>query len=230
VLAFDLGGYTPGTQYDYLNALGAAALAGQVSVSFINGFGNTITNGPSFTLLTASPVTGAFANAANGSRLQTADGLADFAVTYTASSLVLSDYHDLRDSVGDGIPNWWRQQYFGSPTTTNSVSCAACDPDGDGLSNVQEFLAGTDPTNGASSFHITSIVRANNDVRISWMMGPSKTNALQWTAGDGSGSYKSNSFVDIFLVTDTVGTTTNYLDVGGATNAPARFYRVRLVP
>jgi hypothetical protein len=25
-------------------------------------------------------------------------------------------------------------------------------------------------------------------------------------------------------------TSTNYVDVGGATNAPSRFYRVRLVP
>ncbi len=29
---------------------------------------------------------------------------------------------------------------------------------------------------------------------------------------------------------DQIGTTTNYLDTGAATNAPARYYRVRLVP
>jgi YD repeat-containing protein len=49
------------------------------------------------------------------------------------------------DSVGDGIPDWWRQQYFGTPTTTNSSSCASCDPSGDGMSNLQDFLAGLDP-------------------------------------------------------------------------------------
>ncbi len=55
------------------------------------------------------------------------------------------------DSVGDGIPDWWRQQYFGGDgTTTNSSSCASCDPDGDGLSNLQEFLAGSDPLNSSS--------------------------------------------------------------------------------
>jgi hypothetical protein len=40
----------------------------------------------------------------------------------------------------------------------------------------------------------------------------------------------SKNFADIFTVTNTVGTTTNYLDIGAATNIPARYYRVRLVP
>ena len=64
------------------------------------------------------------------------------------------------DSVGDGIPDWWRQLYFGgSGTTTNSASCATCDPDGDGFNNLQEYLAGTDPTNAASYFKIDSVAR-----------------------------------------------------------------------
>ena len=40
----------------------------------------------------------------------------------------------------------------------------------------------------------------------------------------------SNNFTTIFTVTNTVGTTTNYLDVGAATNVPTFYYRVRLVP
>jgi hypothetical protein len=62
------------------------------------------------------------------------------------------------------------------------------------------------------------------------MMGPGKTNGLQFTAGMGDGSYQTNGFADIFTVTNTVGRVTNYLDVGGATNVRARYYRVRLVP
>ena len=34
----------------------------------------------------------------------------------------------------------------------------------------------------------------------------------------------------VFIVTNTTGTVTNYLDIGVATNVPARYYRVRLVP
>ena len=34
-----------------------------------------------------------------------------------------------QDSVGDGIPDWWRAQYFGgNGTTTNALSCATCRP------------------------------------------------------------------------------------------------------
>src|SRR5262249_3845536 len=107
---------------------------------------------------------------------------------------------------------------------------AATDKDGDGMSNLQEYLAGTDPNNSASYLHITSIVASGNNTLVTWMMGPGKTNALQAIAGAADGSYRTNAFADLFIVTNTVGTMTNYLDVGGATNKPARYYRVRLVP
>ena len=140
------------------------------------------------------------------------------------------------DSVGDGISDSWRAQYFANQppgnsngTMTNSVSCAACDPDGDGMSNLQEFLTGTDPTNSAAVFRIVSIAGVINNVRVTWTMGSGKTNALQVTPGAGDGSYQTNNFANLFIVTNTVGSTTNYLDVGGATNTPSRYYRVRLV-
>ena len=58
---------------------------------------------------------------------------------------------DLKDSIGDGIADWWRAKYFGgSGTTTGNTSCASCDPDGDQVLNLQEYLTGTDPTNAAS--------------------------------------------------------------------------------
>ena len=122
----------------------------------------------------------------------------------------------------------WQVQYFGS--TTNPAAAANADPDGDGMSNLQEFLAGTDPTNGASAFRITSVVRAGSDLLVAWMTGLGRTNALQSTAGTGAGSYNTNGFADIFTVTNTTGAVTNYLDPNAATNFPSLFYRVRLVP
>lgn len=51
-----------------------------------------------------------------------------------------------QDCLGAGLPNWWRQQYFGS--------LAAIDPnadaDGDGVSNGQEYTDGTNPNNASS--------------------------------------------------------------------------------
>ncbi len=56
-----------------------------------------------------------------------------------------------RDSVGDGIADWWRALYFGGTgAATTDVSGAAGDIDRDGMSNLQEYRAGTDPTNGCS--------------------------------------------------------------------------------
>ena len=121
----------------------------------------------------------------------------------------------------------WQNQYFGS--TSNPAAAPTADPDGDGQNNMAEFLAGTDPTNSASAFRITSIAPEGNDFRITWTTGIGRTNALQLTSGDASGDY-SNNFNDLFVVTGTVDTTTNYLDVGAATNSPVRYYRVRLVP
>ncbi len=67
------------------------------------------------------------------------------------------------DSVGDGIPNVWRAQYFGEPgTTTNAFSCATCDPDGDGAANYSEYIADTNPTNALSYLHIQSVTRATS--------------------------------------------------------------------
>ena len=50
------------------------------------------------------------------------------------------------DSDGDGLPDWWTQQYFGHPTSqAGDLSRPGDDPDHDGLTNVQEYILGTNP-------------------------------------------------------------------------------------
>jgi hypothetical protein len=56
------------------------------------------------------------------------------------------------DSIGDGIPDWWRNLYFGAATPTNSSDCATCDFDGTGQNNFFKFVAGLNPTNPSSVF------------------------------------------------------------------------------
>ena len=57
------------------------------------------------------------------------------------------------DTVGDGILDCWRQQYFGGDgTSTNAASCRTCDADGTGQNNLFKYVAGLNPTNPASIF------------------------------------------------------------------------------
>ncbi len=45
---------------------------------------------------------------------------------------------------------------------------AVLDADTDGESNLEEYLAGTDPHNPASLLRITAIQRETNDIRVTW--------------------------------------------------------------
>jgi polygalacturonase len=130
----------------------------------------------------------------------------------------------------------WQLQYF---NCTNLVDCPQAagdaDPLGKGISNTNQFLVGLNPTNPASVFRITSVVTdVNSNVVITWAAAGPRTNAVQASSGDANGNYSPN-FVDIttppgIIIPDSGDVTTNYLDVGGATNLPSRYYRIRLVP
>jgi hypothetical protein len=75
----------------------------------------------------------------------------------------------LVDNDGDGIPDWWMMKYFGHPTgQTNDLSLAQDDADGDGVSNLQEYLAGTSPIDPASMFQLAEKVPVNNTVDLTW--------------------------------------------------------------
>ncbi len=50
----------------------------------------------------------------------------------------------------DGLPNNWMEAHFGSADPVSGWSGPKDDPDGDGFTNLQEFLAGTDPLDAQS--------------------------------------------------------------------------------
>jgi poly(beta-D-mannuronate) lyase len=159
-----------------------------------------------------------------------ADGLYRPATNSPVIDAALGSYTNVVDDM-DGQPrvevkDIGADEFSADPITRGPVKLSDVGPvdpdsDGDGLTDLQEYLAGTDPNDSASTFRITAIAQEGNDIRITWIMGAGKTNALQ-AAGD--------NYSAIFTITNTTGTMTNYLDVGTATNAPTHFYRVRLVP
>lgn len=72
------------------------------------------------------------------------------------------------DIDGDGLPDGWERAYFGSFTG----AVASADVDGDGQSNLEHFIGGTNPTNPASFFRIEGIALADDlSVRINTVTG-----------------------------------------------------------
>ncbi len=121
---------------------------------------------------------------------------------------------------------WWQLTFFGC--TNCPSAAAAADPDGDGLNNTNEFLAGTDPTDSASAFRVISIVAQGADIRVTWQTAGGRTNAVQAVTGE----YTTN-FADIsgpIIVAGSGDIITNHVDSGAATSGAPRFYRVRWVP
>ncbi len=139
-----------------------------------------------------------------------------FTSTAMGNSIVVT--YGNNSYTGDGIPDSWAIQYGFNPL---DPSVANADPDGDGLSNLQEFLAGTDPTNSASIMRITNITRAGNVNTITWQSVSGKTYHLQST------DTLAGTFTDVAGPDITAsGASTSTTDTTAVTG---RFYRVRLV-
>ncbi len=141
------------------------------------------------------------------------DGVANGQTFTTASVLVPVD------ADGNGINDDWEMQYFGHIGIDPNA-----DPDGDGFSNLQEFLAGTDPTDPSSALRITSIVTNGPDIVISFTTCSNKVYDAQYN--DDLTTSNWNGFVTNIPGTGAIVSTND----PGAASLTNRFYRVRLVP
>lgn len=223
-LLMQLGGFAPG-EFDSINALGTVALSGALTVSLLDNFLPRMTNGASFTLLTAgASLTGTLANVADGGTLTTTDGYARFTVHYAGENTVRLSDLAIVDTDNDGTPDWWEDRYGLDKTI---AADAALDLDGDGASSLNEFLSGTVPTNSVSAFRITAVQPEAGGVRVTWTTAEGRSYRVQ-TNGD-----LNAPFVDSgeSIAAPGVGeSTTNVVDSSAGANAQTRFYRVRLVP
>jgi hypothetical protein len=77
---------------------------------------------------------------------------------------LLAAYPTPLDWDRDGLPDEWEMQYFGAVTGADPLS----DQDQDGFSNLQEYTAGTNPTNSTSRFAIQTISRQGDTTTVAF--------------------------------------------------------------
>jgi sialate O-acetylesterase len=89
-----------------------------------------------------------------------------------ANNVSITAVYRTVDSVGDGIADTWRSYYFGGAgTTTNSESSADADPDQDGMTNFEEYKAGTSPNQSDSTLQLKGKFSATTQLSFSSIAG-----------------------------------------------------------
>jgi hypothetical protein len=121
----------------------------------------------------------------------------------------------LKDSDHDGLPDLWEAARPGF--ATNNAADALLDPDGDGMSNAAEYIAGTDYTNRNS---VLRVQMTNGIGRIQVSAVTNRTYSVQFKDSVDP-AVPWNKLGDIF--SRNVNRTETLVDPNATTN---RFYRV----
>ena len=121
------------------------------------------------------------------------------------------------DSDGDGMPDAYENQYP-LALNPNNPGDGALDYDGDGLTNFQEFLAGTNPQSAASRLFITGSFESTNSIRLQFNAVSNVTYNFQSRVSLSTGSWIQLANVPAALSNRSI-TITN-------TATPMKFYRV----
>jgi len=122
------------------------------------------------------------------------------------------------DRNGNGLPDLWENRYFGG--WTNAVPYA--DSDTDGVCNITEYLADTDPTNPVSRLELANLLWTDGVIVISWKGGQW---ARQYVEVKTDLCNTSEQWSVIFTNLPPTTITTNIVEAG-ATNR-SLFYRIR---
>jgi parallel beta-helix repeat protein len=120
------------------------------------------------------------------------------------------------DSNGDGIPDGWCQRFQLNPLAPDTASA---DPDFDGLNNSSEYVADTNPTNAASTFHIQGFA-LTPDATVAFASSTNRLYTLFSADDPGTGAWTAVVGQDGIHATNV---TTQLTDTN---SAPGRFYRV----
>ena len=112
-------------------------------------------------------------------RLIGADYNGSASITYTydsAGNLLRETRTVLTDSDTNGLGDDWEIQYFKHLGVDPKD-----DPDGDGMTNLREFMAGTNPTNSLSVLRMTPVSQPSNvSFTLAWHSIPGKYYRVQF--------------------------------------------------
>jgi hypothetical protein len=81
----------------------------------------------------------------------------------------------LRDSNGDGLPDAWKLTHDLNPLSNEGHDGPDGDPDLDGFTNREEFLAGTDPHDPLSYLHFHTVTPSGSSVLLQFTATPDRT-------------------------------------------------------
>jgi hypothetical protein len=135
------------------------------------------------------------------------------------------------DTDADGLPDWWETKYGIDPNNPNGINGANVDLDGDGKTNLQEYILGTNPKVPDSANAALTIVRTSSTtVKLSFGSIRDRIYRVSYSSAPAGPWLQAGT--DIFGT----GSTIDYIDNGTDTGLPPssgqRYYKleVSLVP
>lgn len=124
------------------------------------------------------------------------------------------------DTEPDGLPDDWENFYFG-----NLSQGANDDPDGDGASNLAEYLAGTNPNEAASVLRIVSIEAAPGVTSLRFQFAASRRYTLEYSGDLQRWSAVTDPALTYYATPGVAEWKDNGAQTGGL--GPTRFYRIQ---
>ncbi len=149
------------------------------------------------------------------------DGAADLQTPYLFESIPATAWvQATAQRAASNTSDEWKMRFFGS--ITNDQAKDTDDPDDDGMSNLMEYLAGTDPMDSQSrlQFLSPSVANGGQGVSLTWSSVSSKSYWVEW-----SPSLPSTNWT---AMTNIIGDGKVQQFIDGNAGTQARYYRLRV--
>jgi len=120
----------------------------------------------------------------------------------------------LKDTNSNGVDDDWQQLYFPEQSFSRNA-----DSDGDGYTNLFEFLAGSSPVDG-QDFIRMSLIKDGGEWRLEWSSAPQRTYIVE-------SSEDLGEWVPVATVTALGSSCSHFL---GGSLGSARYFRLQIIP